>query len=805
MKTMLICICILGLLVPAWAQSGWEIVVSQKLQSDSAIQLAVQDLQTTGTQFGINFSIRANFKNNVLPKIVILSGDTRKFNLSLRQLEDEQSYQIVTQVINGQRTLFVNGGSVVGTVYGLYWIWDRLRVFGEIPEINVVRTPAMKIRLSLAWGQRGSGGETQTDMQNALRYSINWVSGKPVLDLVPWKSGPEASINARNREITRELIQYAHSLHLQYFSFANEFTYHPSILEEFNARLSPDDPSFWDALQAKYRRLFQALPELDGIELCNDDISGFWDNYRAFDVMHADEACNWPLERRFQTFVKKIYHVVVNEFDKTYFHFTWSLVNYEQHAQADVYRKIFTNDIPVKNLYLIPKITAADRWWHQPYNPTFNQTPHHTLVGFETMNYYETSQTNIFPTFPGQYFQAGMQKFLLPEDSNLKGSGFLSLMDPAGWGTRDVTAYVLYRLSWDPNEDIEQIARDFCRIHFGAAVADQMAKIYLLSPVAYKYGLHIEPVSYGKFNSFIHMRVGTFTEEGYPSIDGGKEHLQFLQEIYLRCKPWQTETLLYLEHGLATAEKMLELFQEIKPKFTDPALADALENRLQMTRHLIQTNIGYVRTTFDYFNYREKRDAASRQRLAESDAELHQAIDEFKVVPGVGYHLFGIEQLLPNVAGVLENLAEAEARLAVAPSAWQIENTITGQQERYRQVLAEHGADAVHFLHFEAEIDGRDILVISGDQYQIQHLRWDGPAVRECRFLKPLPAAAVTVVPRDLESRPIHPFILEQPSAENNFTTKVYLYDKPGGKDWVKFDLYYIPQRPASLGLKRPW
>ena len=61
--------------------------------------------------------------------------------------------------------------------------------------------------------------------------------------------------------------------------------------------------------------------------------------------------------------------------------------------------------------------------------------------------------------------------------------------------------------------------------------AEGMAEIYLLSPSAYKYGLHIEPISYGKFNSFIHMRVGTFPAEGYPSIDSGREHLEFLMNL----------------------------------------------------------------------------------------------------------------------------------------------------------------------------------------------------------------------------------------------------------------------------------
>lgn len=63
----------------------------------------------------------------------------------------------------------------------------------------------------------------------------------------------------------------------------------------------------------------------------------------------------------------------------------------------------------------------------------------------------------------------------------------------------------------------------------------------------------------------------------------------------------------------------------------------------------------------------------------------------------------------------------------------------------------------------------------------------------------------VTVIPHDIESRPMHPFVLEQPSPENDFTVKIYLDDMPGGNGWMIFDLYYIPESPESLGLQIPW
>jgi hypothetical protein len=68
-----------------------------------------------------------------------------------------------------------------------------------------------------------------------------------------------------------------------------------------------------------------------------------------------------------------------------------------------------------------------------------------------------------------------------------------------------------------------------------------------------------------------------------------------------------------------------------------------------------------------------------------------------------------------------------------------------------------------------------------------------------------LPEGDITVLPIDIDSRPLHPFIMEQPSAENDYTAKVYLDDLPGGHGWAEFDLYYIKKSPATLGMKVPW
>ena len=145
----------------------------------------------------------------------------------------------------------------------------------------------------------------------------------------------------------------------------------------------------------------------------------FWDRYLPFDVTREAPECDWSYARRFHTFVRNVYEVVAGEFDKTYFHFTWGLREHEVHCQPEVFRAIFNEEIPTKNFYAMPKITRGDRWWFQPYNATFNQTPHQTVVLFETMNYYEGGASHLFPTFSGAYFQRGLQS-ILARESNVR-------------------------------------------------------------------------------------------------------------------------------------------------------------------------------------------------------------------------------------------------------------------------------------------------------------------------------------------------------------------------------------------------
>ena len=780
----------------------WNIFINKQLQNDEAIKVVLSDLQKAGLELTIFDDTKEITGNSIIigseKRNKLTSKLAKQNKIKLSGVENEQGYEIVTKNIDGNKVMVISGGSLTGDVYGLYWLWDRLRVFKELPDINVKREPELKIRFT--------GGGNKEAIRNALRYGATWVSGGPSVNhLVPWTVEPEKSNNAKSREKIRELINYAHSLHLKFLVYEDEFSYHPSLLKEFGAKPTPSDPAFWDAVQAKYRRLFQALPEIDGVRIRTGESTRVGGNFRALDVMHEGEGCDWSLAKRYRTYVKKMYTVVVGEFDKIYFQRTWVTSAHEQHSMADVYKEIFTDDVPVRNLYMSPYLSTTDRYFHQPYNPTFNLTPHNMVVLLSTLDYHGHSGVNICPTFPGQYFQGGLKTYLMPKENNLKGVHF-GIPGSEGWNTGSLTAYTVFRLSWNPNEDVKNIARDFASIYFDEDAAEDLADILLLSPNAYKYGIYIEPVAHGDFRSLPHLRLTTFPVKGFPRLDNGKKHIDFLKTIYLRCQPWKTETLLYLDHGLDVAHSMVERSTLAKSNITDNGLAEKVGNSVDLTYWLIKTNNFYVKTFFSYFDYCDFSTNENRESLENYAQQLRDSMKKFKAVPGCIYRLDGMEQLLKNVEQLLLDFEKEEEKLANSPDDEGIKKIIASQQEKYAEVLKKYGKKAKKFLHWEGRVDGMDLIHIKANNLVVEHLRYDNIAEMDFQFIKPLPKKNVTVVIKDIQARSFRPFIFEQPNKENDYTVTLYLSDYPKhGYSWWEFDLYYISKPPDELGLAVPW
>ncbi len=69
-------------------------------------------------------------------------------------------------------------------------------------------------------------------------------------------------------------------------------------------------------------------------------------------------------------------------------------------------------------------------------------------------------------------------------------------------------------------------------------------------------------------------------------------------------------------------------------------------------------------------------------------------------------------------------------------------------------------------------------------------MKWDLPILQSVEIFNPLPSKKVIVIPVTKISRPLHPFVLSQPSETNDHTASIYIDDKEGGMGRFLFDVY---------------
>ncbi|MCA9441187.1 MAG: hypothetical protein KC964_10300, partial [Candidatus Omnitrophica bacterium] len=762
---------------------NWSILLPDGHPSDAAIRAAVEDLQSAGSPYGVKFELGGNGPNRI--QVESPSSD----DLAPQGFEMGSSIDD-----NGNRTVTLRGGSIEGEINALYWIWDRLRVYGEIPDLNTRREPALKVRFT--------GGDDQNSIRNALRYTATWVTGADTLQLFPWDGiEPEDTENRKYREATQKWVDLAHSYHMKFIPRCDEFTYLDEYLKQMDATLTPEDPNLWKALQEKYRRLFKAMPGLDGVCIRTGELTRVFGNYRPFDIIHEPRDLDWSLEKRYRTFVQKMYEVVVGEFDKIYYQRTWETSAREHHSDPEIFKKTFTEEVPTKNLYLSPYMSLADRWYYQPYNPTFNLTDHNMVVLLATLDYHAHAGIDVFPSFPGQYHQGGLQQILSDSDSNLVGAQF-GVPQADSWSTRDLTGYTCFRLAWDPNEDLWQIAHDFAAIVLGQESADEMAEAILLSYTAYKDGIYVKPVAEGiQGNTLPHLRIGTFPVRGVPEIDGGREHIEWLDRtIYQPCKDRIEETLDHLSQGLEAARQIETITKSAAPNMKEDQRKAAVDSSV-LSRWLVEVNVGYIQTCLAYFQYREDPTVEKKDHLASILKSLKSSRQKLIDSPGFQFKLFGVDQLIANTDEILADREKAEQALKRAPESDRVFELIAEQQKAHADYLNKHREELLPILHWKGRIDGRDVLLIHEDQVSIDHLQGDGPAEELSDLVNPLPEEEVTLVVEDLGSAPYRPFVLEQPNKTNGYTGKIFLFDRDPSYSRWEFKVYAVGKKPKETGL----
>src|SRR5690606_11454011 len=125
----------------------------------------------------------------------------------------------------------------------------------------------------------------------------------------------------------------------------------------------------------------------------------------------------------------------------------------------------------------------------------------------------------------------------------------------------------------------------------------------------------------------------------------------------------------------------------------------------------------------------------------------------------------GIDALLRAAEDAVADLDRAVAALEAAPDEAALEDLLAEHQRKYAAFAQNPPPGSVKFLTWRGRVDGKEILSVRGRDLSIEHIQDDPHQPGAHRLHAELPERPVTVWMRVLESRPIHPFVLQQPRA----------------------------------------
>lgn len=586
----------------------------------------------------------------------------------------------------------------------------------------------------------------------------------------------------RFRPYLEAAIGAAHARGLKLMLYGDEALYRPEWLERSGAKASVKDPRFWEAAADKYRRLLRAFPALDGVAARVGEVIPHH-GFEALDLLHSPESEPNPrLEERSRKFVLTAHQVVSGEFGKLFLYRTWATNDWEQHSVPAVYRTTFTPEVPEANLVVSIKLTKQDAWYYaSAFNPTFGQTPHATVAEAELYSQYHGHGT-IFD-FPIRWFGAALRH------ARLRGARGVVVGEPRPGLLAGGIFTVFSRLALDPGTDEEALTRQWAAEEFGEQAAGAITEILLASSEAVRETYYLPAFPSLGWNPLPHVRVNRIVARGNPLWDEGRGHEEFLRDIYVMSKP-------YLKWTRESVARGQQRFAELKAKFA--AIRNSIERaeRRDQFQQLLEHSVAvaallrdYVCTILSYFEYRERPSAASREGLASDLAALKASAETYRRHHRF-YDLAGVDVTVKLASRLLENRDRAEQILRRAPSREELAARFAKAREEHLRLLASD-PKAEKVMSWRGTVDGRAILRIQGAEVTIEDLSGDGILDLHAEFIQP---AGVRKSGRWL-IRPVRArgvlYLMEEPSAANQGTARVYIDDADPGNAVYEFELYW--------------
>ena len=574
------------------------------------------------------------------------------------------------------------------------------------------------------------------------------------------------------------MAREAHRYGMKALPIGDEFLYQDEMLRSSGARLSPDDDGFWEILRNRYRDILESVPELDGIGVRIGEMLPIG-NIRSFDVIHNDSTLS--IEEKYRRFVRTMYGVVVEEFDKLYYHRTWVVNDWEQHSVPSIFGSIF-EDIPTRNLIVSIKLTKCDQWWYQAFNPTLGLTDHDTVLELEQVHGPHGSMT--YPDYMGEWFEAGL-KYALGRGA--KGT----FMGPPWNLWMDSHFYAAQRLMWQPRLTAPELARDWASRTFGRRAAPYIGKMLLKSDDAMRKALYIGPyASTHPWNPLEHLMTEMFVVGGDPYLDGGREHARFLREMYLLSKPQLDDTLDEMGEGLNIYDDMLRLFTRARPHVGDRELSGSAAKSLREGRAFLGLNVAYVRAFMNFFMYEDEETTRARKRAESSLSSLRRSLERYRRDVG-RYSTIGIETFIDLAEAGLRDLERYRNRLMQAPGHLETRDLLARRRREDEELVNAEGARRI--LRFEADVDGAELLIIKGRNLKTVHIAGEGTTGINFEFYEDLPSGGLLAV-KPLEARG-WAYVVVQPGQKNGRTAKIMIQDPQNGRSVYKIEVYWIPKR----------
>ncbi len=502
------------------------LIIPETVIADEGYSLALKNLKTALISMG--FSIKSYGLSDKLPdedKIIIRD---------VRHAMGE-SYKIVSKKSSNGKTLEIAGGDR-GLMYGIFKLAEEIHISKKLWNISMKMSPEFSRRIYSEEGQlldlpsvgyhlfkppwvnneRFEKEKTELkiliDEIARLGYNTLCILHVNFEDYINYKYlnkeiyGKEDVHRLKSKSFAKHLndiINYAHSRHIEVFLQVYEFQYPPRLEEIYEIDL--ENPAMKEIINAKVRELFEEV-NLDGLIITATESlprSGYKSKepWRKYGKEGAGK-------------MMTMYHNAAKKLGKTIVFRSW-MVAYG----ADDSNKVLEST-PAAAQFEI-KHTGDDFWLNYPLTDVITEGIGNKRPLIMTFD--------VFPEYYGWSRLICYQNRISEEAKMAKENGVMGIQAWGAWApgciwsdghpgytpegqlqntekvfydmagpwnnfrifTRGFTpgqmnAYQVGRISWDVDLDAEQIARDWGAIHFGIDNAEDIAAVLMNSQAAFR-------------------------------------------------------------------------------------------------------------------------------------------------------------------------------------------------------------------------------------------------------------------------------------------------------------------------------